>query len=46
MNSSAKRRRILPFVVILGLFSFSVSGGAGGPPFQGKGYSSATFYVV
>ena len=46
MNSSAKRRRILSFVVILGLFSFSASGGAGDPLSQGKGYSTATFYVA
>ena len=46
MNSSAKRRRILPFVVILGLLSFSAPGGGDGPPSQGKGYSTVTFYVA
>ena len=34
MNSSAKFRRVLPFVVILGLFSFSASWGADGPTSQ------------
>ncbi len=31
MNSSANLRRILPFVLILGLFSFSASGGGTDP---------------
>jgi hypothetical protein len=34
MNTPAKIRRILPFVLILDLFSFSASRGASGPPSQ------------
>jgi hypothetical protein len=32
MRSSAKRVLVVPFVAILGLFPFSASRGAGGPP--------------
>ncbi len=32
MHSSEKRLLVVPFVAILGLFPFSASWGAGGPP--------------
>jgi hypothetical protein len=46
MKSSLKRNIVLPFAVILGLFFFSTSGSSGGPQAQGKGYTTATFYVA
>jgi hypothetical protein len=46
MKSSLKRYLVLSFVAILGLLSFSASGGSGGPRAQGKGYPTATFYVA
>ena len=46
MRSSIKRYLVLPFVVILGIFFLTVSGSSGGPQAQGKGYTTATFYVA
>jgi hypothetical protein len=46
MESSLKRYLVLPFVVLLGLLFFSASGSSGGPQAQGKGYTTATFYVA
>ena len=46
MKSSLKRCLVLPFVVILGLLFFSASGSSGGPQAQGKGYTTATYYVA
>jgi hypothetical protein len=46
MKSSLNRYLVLPFVVILGLLFFSASGGSGGPQAQGKGYTTATYYVA
>jgi hypothetical protein len=46
MDSSAKFRRILPFFLLLVLFSLSASWGADDPPSQGKGTSTVTFYVA
>jgi hypothetical protein len=46
MRASAKRRFIVPFVAIIGLFSLFASEGSGDPNPQGKGYSTVTFYVA
>jgi hypothetical protein len=46
MNSSTKRRLVLPFVAILGFLFFPASGGSGDSHPQGKGYSTVTFYVA
>ena len=46
MKSSFDRCLVLPFVVILGMLFFSASGSPGGPQAQGKGYTTATFFVA
>ena len=46
MNASLKRRHVLPFIGILGLFFFPASGSSNGLPSQGKGYATVTFYVA
>jgi len=46
MKSAFKRYLVLPVAVILGLLSFPASGSSGGPQAQGKGYTTATFYVA
>ncbi len=46
MHSSAKKLLVVPFIAILGLFSFFASEGSGDPRPQGKGTSTATFYVA
>jgi hypothetical protein len=45
VDSSSKRYLVLTFVVTLGLL-FSASAGSGGPPPQGKGYPTVTYYVA
>jgi len=46
MDTSRKRRLVLSLVMVLGIISFSASGGAGGTDPRGKGYPAATFYVA
>jgi hypothetical protein len=46
MKSSLKKYFVLPFAVILGLLFFFASGSSGGPQAQGKGYTTATFFVA
>jgi hypothetical protein len=46
MKSSLKKYLVLPFAVILGLLFFFASGSSGGPQAQGKGYTTATFFVA
>ena len=46
MRPSAKRLLVVPFVAILGLFSFFASEGSGDPHPKGKGTSTVTFYVA
>jgi hypothetical protein len=45
VDSSSKRYLVLTFVVTLALL-FSASAGFGGPQAQGKGNTTATFFVA